>query len=250
MKTLVIILNHNVSNIADNLYNMLKPYEGDGYDVRILDNGSDVINLPKNTSYRIYNNTFFGGGLNYAFKLILDNKKYDSLLFLNNDLIVHGYNFVKKLREELFDNNLMIVSPSVLDADIGSKNVWRQMHNWSSDKCRIVRWVDFQAPMFNRKFIEYVNQYDDDLKYGWGPDVLSGIICEENNWKIGICDFIPVVHLKEMTFKTRSAKINNKEFTYKDYRRNALNGMISYFKKIGKEHKMSEFRNWSGKYIY
>ena len=26
-KTLVIILNHNVPNIADNLYNMIKPYE-------------------------------------------------------------------------------------------------------------------------------------------------------------------------------------------------------------------------------
>lgn len=30
-KTLVIILNHNVPNIADNLYHMLKPYEKNIY---------------------------------------------------------------------------------------------------------------------------------------------------------------------------------------------------------------------------
>jgi hypothetical protein len=34
--------------------------------------------------------------------------------------------------------------------------------------------------MFKRKFIEKVQQYDNDLVYGWGNDVYSGMICEDN----------------------------------------------------------------------
>jgi GT2 family glycosyltransferase len=234
MKTLAVILHYNTKHFTDRLYRQLKPYENQDYDLVILDNGSEI--KPDNPSIRVDQNIFFGGGLNLAFQWVLDNPEYDSLLFLNSDLIIHGKDFVKTLRKEL--NEYKIISPSVIQPE-EDQCYWPTMNSWYSKEIRQVPWVDFQCPLIHRDFIEHIKQYDDDLIYGWGNDVYSGYICNQNNWKIGVIDLATVVHLGSATIKeTNSSNYNNL----------AEKGMYKYFGKINSLHILNEYRNLARNY--
>ncbi len=116
MKTLAVILHYNTPQYTDVLYEMLEPERREGnYDLVVIDNGSDPGKESKYSTYRSNENIFFGGGLNAAMELTLESKDYDSLLFLNSDLIVGG-NFVRALRTELttFD----VVSPCIIQPEL------------------------------------------------------------------------------------------------------------------------------------
>jgi hypothetical protein len=105
-KTAAIILNHNLPDYTDLLYESLKPYERDDYDLMVFDNGSTPEGRSKYTTYASETNGYFGGGFNAAMEIVLADEKYDSMLFLNNDLTVFGMNFVKSLRESMFHKSI------------------------------------------------------------------------------------------------------------------------------------------------
>ena len=102
MKSSVAILHHNTVQYTDALYDILKPYERDDYDLIVIDNGSDSDKVSKYTTYRSETNMGYGGGLDMSLKLFIDSPEYDSFTLLNSDLIIHGYNFIKTLRQWLY----------------------------------------------------------------------------------------------------------------------------------------------------
>jgi hypothetical protein len=112
-KTLVIILNHNIPEYANQLYDSLKNYQGETYDALVMDNGSKPELMPATTHIRFEQNLYWGGALNEAFRIVLKDDKYDSLLFLNNDIEVTGEVFVNLLRHEMFSNDFVIISPCI-----------------------------------------------------------------------------------------------------------------------------------------
>ena len=101
-KTLAAILHYNTTKYTDSLYEMLKPYEREDYDLVVIDNGSDKDKTSKYTTFRLEENVYYGGGLDVTMNYFIDNTQYDSMMLLNSDLIIHGQNFVKSLRNELF----------------------------------------------------------------------------------------------------------------------------------------------------
>jgi len=223
-KTLVTILNHNLPDYTDDLYNALVPYSGETDDIMVLDNGSDEKGKSQYTTHETGQNTYFGGAMNITFDYMLDNPEYDSLLYLSNDVILHGYNFVDSLRNELFDNDYTIVSPCIIQPT-HDQGFWRQMHNWGSRDIRPVSWVDFMSPLIHRRIIEDVKQLDMRLMYGWGIDMYFGIICQDRGWKIGVSDHIPAVHLVAQTSKQGKSDI-----TFDEYCKKAHGGMDDFFK--------------------
>lgn len=243
MKTLAVIYNHNMPEITDKLWESLKPYERDDYDLIIIDNGSKPENISKYTTYKTGENTYFGGALNIALQFFLENDQYDSLLSLNNDLILQGPNFVRTLRKEMLDGEYKIVSPSVLQVNNQCK--WKYMHCWNSEGTREVKWVDFQAPLLHRDFIERINQFPLELIYGWGQDVLSGIICEQEGWKVGVVDKCPLIHHSAQTYKEGKSDLD-----LTTYCRNAEGGMFNYMQKQGLMDKFNKFRELSANYSY
>ena len=88
MKTLAVIYNHNMPEITDSLWESLKPYERNDYDLILIDNGSKPEGKSKYTTHETGQNTYFGGALNIALQFFLQSDEYDSLLSLNNDLIL------------------------------------------------------------------------------------------------------------------------------------------------------------------
>ncbi len=245
-KTLAVIINHNRKEYTDRLYRSLKPYEVDGnYDLFVFDNGStDEKEISEFTAFKSEQNTYYGGGLNIIFSVMLENPQYDSLMVFNNDVIVHPYNFIKSFRDKLFSENFHILSPSVIQPEEG-QCFWPQMHNWGSSSPRQVKWVDFMCPIIKRELVEKINQYDDTLIYGWGQDVYSGIICEQNFWKVGVLDTLTVIHLSAQTYKDSKSDINHSEYSQR-----ATQGMYTFFHKNNLLDTMQQFRDWAQKYKY
>ena len=87
MKTLVAILQYNTYELTDSLYETLKPYEEDIYDLVVIDNGSQTDKISKYTNYTLEENGYYGGGLNAILGLFLESKQYDSVMVLNKFLI-------------------------------------------------------------------------------------------------------------------------------------------------------------------
>ncbi|MFK7932197.1 MAG: hypothetical protein AB8G22_01725 [Saprospiraceae bacterium] len=198
-RTLAIILNHNLPVLTDNLYESLFPFTKKDFDLMVMDNGSISKLRSKYTSYSNEKNLFWGGALNVAFKMVLENEEYDSLLFLNNDIEWNGEIAVKQLRRELFENDLAIVSPCIA----GNPAPWKQMQNWGTNATRLVKWIDNQAPLFHRKLIEKIVQFDESLYLGWGQELVCYEVCKEQHWQIGVCDNLCILHYGQQTLKQK-----------------------------------------------
>jgi hypothetical protein len=236
MKTLVAILQYNTFELTDSLFKTLKPYEEDIYDLIVVDNGSDLEKRSKYTNFTLEENVFYGGGLNAILEYFLENKQYDSVMVLNNDILCHGEGYVKELRDTLFnDSQRMVVSPCVLEPHLGDQSCWKQMRPWYTSQPRKVPWVDFQAPLLRREFVEYVGTFPNELIYGWGQDVLTGMICEEKGWDILVHDGVPTIHLISQTINQNPEKLSK-------VNQLAEQNMFAYFKSQGKFDKFTELR--------
>ena len=82
-------LNYNQPELTDNLVNQLRRDTSfPQHEIMVVDNGSTK-ELPKTTTHRVDQNTFFGGGLNIIMDYFLSTDHEHFVLF-NNDLIFHG----------------------------------------------------------------------------------------------------------------------------------------------------------------
>jgi GT2 family glycosyltransferase len=236
MKTLVAILQYNTHELTDSLYETLKPYEEDIYELIVVDNGSHKDKISKYTTHALDENVFYGGGVNVILDLFLESPQYDSVMILNNDIHLHGYNFVKTLREEMITGDFKVISPCVLEPHIGPQSIWTAMRPWHTNTTRIVPQVDYQAPMMTREFVEAVYPFSPKLIYGWGVDFVTGMLCEDKGWKIGVCDKTPIIHLVSQTLKlnpTELSSVNNL----------AEINMFDYFKSTNNFERFMDLRN-------
>jgi GT2 family glycosyltransferase len=244
MKTAAFILNHNLPDYTDMLYESLKPYEKNDYDLFVIDNGSSKEGKSKHTSLELEENVYFGGGFNAAMQYTLDNKEYDSMMFLNNDLTVHPYNFVKALREEML-SGYDIVSPSFYNVEPNKQCHWKSMHSWSAKDTRPVDYIDFQCPLISRRLLEEVKEIDGDLMYGWGICFYFALLAKQKNWKLGMVDRCCVLHHNSLTVKKGVAGID-----IPTYCRLAEEGQYKFFQKNNLLQDYTQLRAKAQTYEY
>jgi GT2 family glycosyltransferase len=244
MKTAAFILNHNLPDYTDMLYESLKPYEKNDYDLFVIDNGSSKEGKSKHTSLELEENVYFGGGFNAAMQYTLDNKEYDSMMFLNNDLTVHPYNFVKALREEML-SGYDIVSPSFYNIEPNKQCHWKSMHSWSAKDTRPVDYIDFQCPLISRRLLEEVKEIDGDLMYGWGICFYFALLAKQKNWKLGMVDRCCVLHHNSLTVKKGVAGID-----IPTYCRLAEEGQYKFFQKNNLLQDYTQLRAKAQTYEY
>ena len=198
MTTLAVILNYDLPEATDVVYEALAPHCGDAVDLRVLDNGSPPGGRSRYTADETGENLYFGGGLNWAFARMLAHPEYEHLLFLNNDIVLHGPRFVSTLVAAARAGDHAIVSPCILHPG-RAQNFWPTMHNWGHRSPRRVEWVDFTAPLVHRRVVEAIGQFDDGLLPGYGYDLLCGMVCADRGWSLAVCDFVPIVHAESST---------------------------------------------------
>jgi GT2 family glycosyltransferase len=263
MKTAGFILNCNLPDYTDMLYESLKPYERTDYDLFVIDNGSSKEGKSKHTSLELEENVYFGGGFNAAMQYTLENKQYDSMMFLNNDLTVHPYNFVRSLREYLwlytggsmaddrepFENTHRpyydIISPSFYNVEANKQCHWKSMHSWSAKEIRLVDYIDFQCPLISRRLLEEVKELSPDLKYGWGICFYFALLAKQKGWKLGMVDRCCVLHHNSLTVKKGVAGID-----IPTYCRLAEEGQYNFFQKNNLLQDYTQLRTKAQNYEY
>jgi GT2 family glycosyltransferase len=244
MKTAAFILNCNLPDYTDMLYESLKPYERTDYDLFVIDNGSSKEGKSKHTSLELEENVYFGGGFNAAMQYTLENKQYDSMMFLNNDITVHPYNFVKALREEML-SGYDIVSPSFYNIEPNKQCHWKSMHSWSAKSTRPVDYIDFQCPLISRRLLEEVKEISPDLKYGWGICFYFALLAKQKGWKLGMVDRCCVLHHNSLTVKKGVAGID-----IPTYCRLAEEGQYKFFQKNNLLEDYTQLRTKAQNYEY
>ena len=188
----------------------------------VIDNGSSEP-LAQSTTHRLEQNIFFGGGLNAALEYFLTTN-HDYLYFLNNDLVFHGPSFLTTSLREAKESDAAVYSPTIINASV-DQCFWKQMWNWGSG-LRKVKWIDFQCPLLRRDILEKINQFPDELIYGWGLDFYTGCVSEENNFNTVVSDNNTITHMNSLTFKENKINIGVNEFC-----RIAEGNMNEYFRK-------------------
>lgn len=208
--------------MTDNLYNKLNVSKRDRDEIIVVDNGSS--NIAKHTTHRVDTNCFFGGAFNVILDYFLNETKQEYLFVINNDILYRGNQFTFNIIEnEISENKLDVYSPSIINTSITQCH-WKQMLNWNTKTVRLVKWIDFQSPILSRDICQIINQYPDELIYGWGLDFYTGIIANTHNMKTGVSDNIVFTHMDGQTFKQNAIDIGISQFCY-----NAEKNMNEYF---------------------
>ena len=81
--------------------------------------------------------------------------------------------------------------------------------------------------------------------FGWGNDVMTGVVCEQKGWKIGVCDFLTAIHLGNATVKAHSDRP-----ILSQYNQLAEQEMIEYFKNKGLLNDLVRMRELAKNYRY
>lgn len=255
-KTAAIILNHNLPDYTDMVYESLKPYERQDYDLFVLDNGSTPEGTSKYTSFKLDTNVYFGGGLNASMEFVKENPQYDSLMFVSNDLTIHPYNYVRTMRQEMFEGTPVneadeiaslyggprvpkfdIIAPAFYNIEADQQCHWKCMHSYNSPTTREVLYADFQCPLISRRLIEAVGEIDADLIYGWGPCFHFALTAKKLGYKIGVVDRCCVLHHNSLTVKRGVAGLD-----IPTYCRLAEEGQRKFFIKTGTWNDFMDLR--------
>lgn len=237
---LIATLNHNLPQWTDNLVNQLKrdPFF-EKCELMVVDNGSSE-NLANSTTHKLDENIFFGGGFNVVLDYFLTTQ-HDYLYFLNNDLVFHGLKFLQTSYNEATAYDAAVYSPTIINASVDQCH-WKQMWNWGKG-CRYVKWVDFQAPLLRRDVLELIQQYPDELIYGWGLDFYTGCVTEQNELKTVVSDTNTITHMNSLTFKENKINIGVSEFCQR-----AEKNMYDYFWNSQYKNLYFSLRDWAEKY--
>jgi GT2 family glycosyltransferase len=237
---LIATLNHNLPQWTDNLVNQLRrdPLFSD-CELMVLDNGSSEP-LAKFTTHILEQNVFFGGGFNVVLEYFLSTN-HEYLYFLNNDLVFHGPAFLTTSLREAKQSDAAVYSPTVINASIDQCH-WKQMWNWGK-RLREVRWVDFQCPLIRRDLLETIQQFPNELIYGWGLDFYAGCVAEKLNVKTIVSDNNTITHMNSLTFKENKIDIGVNEFC-----RNAETNMNQFFLNSDYKSLYYELRTYGENY--
>jgi hypothetical protein len=248
IKTLVVILNYNTPGLTNNLYESLAQ-GADHYDLAIIDNGSDEGKRSKYTTIQLNKNLYFGGGFASALDLFLNTttKEYDSILLLNSDIVIPDYmkyTWVNALSWEL-RKGYDLLSPAIKQP-VGECH-WKQMSEYSCAKPREVAWVDLTAPIISRRLAEQIMNHIKHYgypQYGWGLEILLGMICGSFGWKAAVSDDLTINHMVSETINQNKDKPD-----IRDYCVNAEKEQWEYFKHCEMLDQAIALRKWGEEYI-
>jgi hypothetical protein len=193
-----IILNRNLPEITDKLYEQIKMYDGGITDIFVIESGSDNHLLSKYTNWHanwseaIEKGLRFGGGMNYGLNEIYksgDFFQYDAFFLLTNDIEFDDRPVVAPLLNILKNHpDIGIISPC--GRDWGEKlllNTQSIKYFWS---------INFNAYLIRRDFIEDIGTFgglngknflfDSSNFRGYGTEMEIAAKAYANNWSTAI----------------------------------------------------------------
>lgn len=89
-----------------------------------------------------------------------------------------------------------------------------------------------------------------ELIYGWGNDILTGMIAKEHNLKVGVTDRVCITHLNSQTINKGVTDLEGNLLTNSEYCRRAEGGMMEYMQKTKRWDMFQQFRYNAATYSY
>lgn len=235
MNIKALVLNYNLADVADQLYEKLV-YDGfDKNNIISVDNGSDKNKPSKYANLILPFNIRLPGQVKVALNYLADYFPADYYLLVTTSVSlsddVNYYNIVNDVLKELEGEDISCIAPSLKGDEVKYSNAKNIQHDLISSK--FVHDFHFQPVMLliSHKFLNYMRKrefgyYNSKLFRGWGLDYeiqfysnLKGYKCLVSrdmwcNWNINL------THKKNMADEDRAS-----------YQDKAWNEADSYFSK-------------------
>ena len=175
-----IILNRNLPNITDKLYNHLRRFDGNETDIFVVDSGSDKKKLSKYTTWHancksaVSKGLRYYRGMNYGLKKLHQEKKflnYEAFFLISNDAVLRKKKTIKPMLSILRRNKKIgILSPC-------SKR-WGERKLFKKDKIKIFWFIHNHAYFLSVKLLEkLINKKSSYIDF-----FLMVIILEDMAW--------------------------------------------------------------------
>lgn len=162
-KTATIILNRNLPEVTGSLYDRFCKYDSDETDIYIIESGSSKERLSKSYTWwanwdeSLQHGLRFPRGFNYALCELLKEEKYynyEYFFFVCNDTKFEDKPVVKTLREEIEKHpRVGIISPC--------SHTWGEKELIGRDNTKYFWYVQFQACLIRRDFIESIREFEE-----------------------------------------------------------------------------------------
>ena len=249
-KVATIILNRNLPEVTDTLYNNLKKNNKKISDFYILEAGSARKKLSKNYTWHANwksakkNGLRFARGMNYALSNLYKEKKFDNyeaFFLITNDTTFENYNVIEKLYKVLISKKkIAILSPC-------SKN-WGEYKLLKKNKTKFFWYIHNNALMIKKKFIKevlnlrapgYLNfLFDGNNFRGYGLE--SELIAKaySNNWSAAITS-------KVISEENESYLINN----FEEIKTESYDNNLKLYLKEGKKWMKNKY-GFSNKWAF
>ena len=226
-KVAVFIVNYNMPERANALYEYLMNNVKYPIDIYLVDNGSDITKPSQYTNVWIKKNKQTMGGWLEAFKEA-DRKPYryyaysflfTSMMFTDKsgDYIT---SMIQKLKE---DKDAVVVIPSISkDSDI----YWEHLKNRGTNDFRRTWFIDNIAPLWKADWLDRNGRVNPDLTYAYGVDIEMCYKARRANKSIWIDEKIEVSKTTDIGYK-----MNRMNMSAEDRRKNAWDNMEQVFRK-------------------
>jgi len=202
MKTAVIILNRNLPEVTNALYEHIEHYDADLIDIFVIEAGSDDDNLSKYATWHEkspevrQNGLRYGRGMNYALSILWKEgrfQEYDYFFLLTNDTELQKCSTIASLQE------VMLSHPKVGILSPCSRH-WGEYKLFKEHKTLYFWFIHNTAYFLRREFIESICNKDnpDQIHFlfdgsnfrGYGSE--SELIAKAyiNNWAAAITTIV------------------------------------------------------------
>jgi len=204
-KVAVFLVNYNMPERADQLFNYLKENETWPYDMYLIDNGSDIKNPSKNTTVFIPKNvqTTRGwlNGLQASDKKLYTYFAYMFLITSAEFTKNSGKPISSMVQKLLEDKNAVGVHASLTK---DSTTCWDHLKNRGSfQHFRQTFMIDNICSMYRADWFNSIGRFDKNLIYAWGIDVETGYIARQQKRTLWVDESIQVKKVTDIGYKMK-----------------------------------------------
>lgn len=198
--------------MADNLFNYLKKEETYPIDIYLIDNGSDMVNVSKNTNVFIKENIQTTNGWLYGLKQS-DKKIYNyfayTFLITSTQFLKESYKPITSMVKKLIDDPNAVGVHASLSRD--STTNWKHLINRGTNSYRKTWFIDNICSMYRADWFNSIGRFDKNLIYAWGIDLETSLIARRQNRTLWIDESIEVYKETNIGYKMDRMSMKTEE---------------------------------------
>ena len=226
-KVAVFIVNYNMVEKADKLYEYIVQKVKYPIDIYLIDNGSDLMKPSKYTNVFIEKNCQTTGGWLRAFQEA-DKKPYRYFAYM---FLFTSLEFTSKSKDPVSSmikiftkhKDAVGVIPSISKDSIV---YWEHLKNRGSHDFRRTWFIDNIASIWKADWLDRIGRINKDLIYAYGIDVEMCYLARKQNKSIWIDENIEVKKITDIGYK-----MNRMNMTAEDRRKLAWDNTVEVFSK-------------------